>query len=71
MEGLDNIRLPFVGAEPGVRTFTEDDIKETADKDLKALKLRMNGLKLYETFDVKGRSGRGEVCRVRHTAQAY
>ncbi|KAL2694861.1 hypothetical protein Neosp_001449 [[Neocosmospora] mangrovei] len=36
------------GAQPGVRTFTEDDVKETTDKGLKELRLRMSDLKLYE-----------------------
>ena len=44
-----------MGADPGVRTFTEDDIKETTDKDLKELRLRMSGLKLYEKWAVNGR----------------
>ncbi|TQV98366.1 hypothetical protein V2A60_007887 [Cordyceps javanica] len=38
----------FRGAEPGVRTFSEDDIKETTDSGLKDLRLRMSSLKLYE-----------------------
>ncbi|KAI9837403.1 MAG: hypothetical protein M1838_004830 [Thelocarpon superellum] len=32
------------------RTFTEADIKTTGDKELKALRERMSGLKLYEGF---------------------
>ncbi|EGX96503.1 WD repeat containing protein [Cordyceps militaris CM01] len=38
----------FRGAEPGVRTFSEDDIKETTNAGLKDLRLRMSSLKLYE-----------------------
>ncbi|KAM3442821.1 hypothetical protein MY4824_000962 [Beauveria thailandica] len=38
----------FRGAEPGVRTFSEDDIKETTDAGLKDLRLRLSSLKLYE-----------------------
>jgi hypothetical protein len=38
------------GAQPYERTFTEDDIKETTDKDLKALREKMSGLELYETY---------------------
>ncbi|KAJ4164040.1 hypothetical protein LMH87_005731 [Akanthomyces muscarius] len=38
----------FRGAEPGVRTFSEDDIKETTDAGLKELRLRMSSLELYE-----------------------
>ncbi|KAB5511729.1 WD repeat-containing protein [Coniochaeta sp. 2T2.1] len=41
-----------MGADPGVRTFTEEDIKETTDKDLKELRLRMSGLMLYEKWAV-------------------
>ncbi len=33
------------------KTFTEEDIRETTDKDLKQLRRTMNGLKLYEQFD--------------------
>lgn len=39
------------GAEPYVRTFTEDDIKETTDESLKALRERMSGLELYEGYE--------------------
>ena len=38
-------------AEPYVRTFDEEDIKQTADKDLKALREQMSGLKLWEAWD--------------------
>jgi WD repeat-containing protein 76 len=38
------------GAQPYERTFTEDDIKETTDKDLKVLREQMSGLSLYETY---------------------
>jgi hypothetical protein len=33
------------------KTFTEDDIRETTDKDLKQLRQTMNRLKLYEKFE--------------------
>lgn len=46
-----------VGAQPGVRTFTEEDVKETTDKELKGLRIRMSGLKLYEKWAVNGKSG--------------
>ncbi|EFY86989.1 hypothetical protein J3458_021510 [Metarhizium acridum] len=46
--GLDSLKGIVRGAQPGVRTFTEDDIQETTDKSLKGLRLRMGGLKLYE-----------------------
>lgn len=38
-------------AEPYVRTFDDDDIKETTDKDLKALREEMNSMSIYETWD--------------------
>ncbi|KAI0381198.1 WD repeat-containing protein NCU09302/NCU11420 [Hypomontagnella monticulosa] len=36
------------GAQPGVRTFTEEDIKDTSDTRLKDLRKEMGDLKLYE-----------------------
>lgn len=38
-------------AEPYVRTFGNEDIKKTTNKDLKALREEMNGLKLWEAWD--------------------
>lgn len=48
--------LPKRGAEPGVRTFDEDDIRQTTDKDLKRLREEMNGLALYEKWAVNGKT---------------
>ena len=39
------------GAEPGNRTFTQEDIKETTDEGLKALREKMSGLELYEGWE--------------------
>ncbi|EHL02121.1 putative WD repeat-containing protein [Glarea lozoyensis 74030] len=39
------------GAQPYVRTFDEDDVKETTDEDLKALREKMSGLELYEGYE--------------------
>jgi hypothetical protein len=39
------------GAQPNMRTFTEDDIKETTDEALKALREKMSGLELYEGYE--------------------
>jgi hypothetical protein len=39
------------GAQPNVRTFTEDDIQETTDEGLKALREKMSGLQLYEGYE--------------------
>lgn len=46
--------LPKRGAEPGVRTFDIDDIRETTDKDLKMLRETMNSLELYDKWAVNG-----------------
>lgn len=35
-------------AEPGLRTFDEQDVKDTSDKELKALREKMSGLALWE-----------------------
>ncbi|KAI0969025.1 WD40-repeat-containing domain protein [Xylaria arbuscula] len=35
------------GAQPGVRTFTDEDIKETTDEKLKSLRQDLNDLALY------------------------
>ncbi|KAG6012458.1 hypothetical protein E4U54_007529 [Claviceps lovelessii] len=48
--GLNGLQGIVRGAQPGVRTFTEDDIKETTDTSLKELRQRMGGLKLYEQW---------------------
>ncbi|TAQ85107.1 hypothetical protein B7494_g6572 [Chlorociboria aeruginascens] len=39
------------GAQPNQRTFTEDDIKETTDEGLRALREKMSGLQLYEGYE--------------------
>lgn len=46
--------LPKRGAEPGARTFDDDDIRETTDKDLKLLRESMNSLELYNKWAVNG-----------------
>ena len=38
------------------KTFTEEDVKTTGDKDLKALRQRMSGLRLYDGFEPNRRS---------------
>ncbi|EWC47994.1 hypothetical protein DRE_02876 [Drechslerella stenobrocha 248] len=43
--------LSDVKGERYQRTFTEDDVSKTADGDLKALRERLMGLKLHETFE--------------------
>lgn len=55
LDGLASLKgLAVRGAQPGVRTFTDEDVKGTADKGLKDLRLRMSGLKLYEKWPVQG-----------------
>ncbi|KAL8677333.1 MAG: hypothetical protein Q9186_006223 [Xanthomendoza sp. 1 TL-2023] len=39
------------GADPNVRTFGENEVKETTDKELRALREKMSGLELYEGFE--------------------
>lgn len=46
--------LPKRGAEPGVRTFDEDDVQQTTDKDLKRLREEMNNLTFYDKWAVNG-----------------
>lgn len=55
LAGVDGFKGLVRGAQPGVRTFTEEDIKETTDKDLKELRKRMGGLKLYEHWAPNGK----------------
>jgi hypothetical protein len=57
IDGLAGLKgLGVRGAQPGVRTFTEEDVNKTTDKGLKELGLRMSGLKLYEKWPVQGKS---------------
>lgn len=44
------------GAQPGVRTFTEEDVKETTDEELKSLREQIGGLNLYEKWEPNGSS---------------
>lgn len=55
LDGLAALKgLGVRGAQPGVRTFTDEDVNGTADKGLKDLRLRMSSLKLYEKWPVAG-----------------
>lgn len=38
------------GAAPNLRTFTEDDVKETTDEGLKLLREKMSSLELYDEY---------------------
>ncbi|KAH6614669.1 WD repeat-containing protein [Chaetomium sp. MPI-SDFR-AT-0129] len=54
LDGLAGLKgLSVRGAQAGVRTFTDEDVKGTTDKSLKDVRLRMSGLKLYEKWDVQ------------------
>jgi hypothetical protein len=50
-KGDDFLSGVMRGAIPNLRTFTEDDIKETTDEGLKALREKMSGLELYEGYE--------------------
>ncbi|KAL0940101.1 WD domain-containing protein [Colletotrichum truncatum] len=55
------------GAQPGVPTFTDEDIENTSDKDLKELRKKMNGLELYGKWvpnDIK-------ICPLRIYSSAF
>jgi hypothetical protein len=59
VDGLDGLKglapgIPVRGAQPGLRTFTKNDVEKTADAGLKELRLRMSGLKLYDKWPVNG-----------------
>lgn len=54
--GMNGIRGLVRGAQPGVRTFTEEDVKETTDKGLKELRETIGDLKLYEHWAPNGKS---------------
>ena len=51
--GTDIVRLP---ARPHVRTFGEDDVKQTTDKELKVLRERMSGLNLWDQWEPNRKS---------------
>ncbi|KAK2039471.1 WD domain-containing protein [Colletotrichum somersetense] len=48
IDGLGSL-LPR-GAQPGVPTFTDEDIENTSDKDLKDLRRKMGKLELYDKW---------------------
>ena len=50
------------GAQPNMRTFTEDDIKETTDEGLKALREKMSRLELYEGYEPNRRFLLDNLC---------
>ncbi|KAI4197669.1 MAG: hypothetical protein LQ348_002114 [Seirophora lacunosa] len=39
------------GADPGERTFGEEEVKKTTDKELRALREKLSGLELYDGFE--------------------
>ena len=52
--GVGGLKGIMRGAQPGVRTFTKEDVKETNNKELKDLRERMSGLDLYEHWTPHG-----------------
>lgn len=50
------------GAQPGVRTFTDDDIKDTSDDKLKTLRKGMAELELYDGWLPNGRFCKTNLC---------
>ncbi len=58
------------GAQPGVRTFTEDDIKDSGDEKLMSLRKGMNELKMYEGWQPNGQSSQMDVLPS-HLASSY
>ena len=44
------------GAKPYERTFGEAEVKQTSDKELRALREKMSGLQLYEGFEPNSKS---------------
>lgn len=62
--GLDGIKDIFArGADPGVRTFTAEDVKEITDAGLKDLRERMSALELYEHWLPNGATSPLEMPR--------
>lgn len=54
-------------AEPYVRTFDDDDIKKTTDKDLKILREEMSGLQLWEAWDPQSKIFFEIACKAQPT----
>lgn len=46
-----NFITKFGPANPGLRTFDEQDVKETSDKELRDLRERLNGLELWQGME--------------------
>lgn len=53
------------GAQPGVRTFTEDEIKDTSDEKLKDLRKGMQELELYDGWLPNGEYTENRQCATR------
>ncbi|KAK4225683.1 DNA damage-binding protein CMR1 [Podospora fimiseda] len=53
VDGLSLLKgLSVRGAQPGLRTFTDEDVEETTDKELKDIRKRLGGLELYDKWAV-------------------
>jgi hypothetical protein len=71
LDGLASLKGLSRGAQPGLRTFTDEDIEATSDQGLKEVRKRMNNLKLYEGWMPNGQSphaapGRLQLTLFRH-----
>jgi len=53
---VDSFRGIFRGADPGFRTFTVEDVKETTDAGLKKLREKMSALEIYEHWAPNGKA---------------
>lgn len=53
--GSDTFASFAQGAQPGVRTFTDDDAKDTSDEKLKDTRKAMSDLELYDGWLVNGK----------------
>lgn len=54
------------GAKPYERTFGETEVKQTTDKELRALREKMSGLELYDGFEPNSTYTRPPNNQVRH-----
>ena len=64
------------GAQPYERTFGETEVKETSDKELRALREKMSGLELYDGFEPNSKlcvplSTKANDCRHQNHAGAH
>ncbi len=59
-----DLQAPFVDYSKDyykTRTFTDEDVKATTDKDLKSMRQKMMGLKIYEKFECNRKFALGKI----------